>query len=116
MQFSHLEPDMPAFLENYPGSVAIPTITDEWTKSSDNGVFTRTQLPLNLSWAFTIQNNQWKTLERLVIDVGEDEKCSGLTLVVLLIVRMFKHFRLKPLTFECLRKVNTSSGFVDMKN
>ena len=116
VQFSHLEPDMLAFLGDYPGSVAIPTITSEWEKPSDNEVFTRTQFPLNLSWAFTIQHNQGKTLERLVIDLGEDEKCSGLTLVALSIVRMFKYFRLKPLTLKCLRKVNTSYGFVDMKN
>ena len=30
VQFSHLEPDMPAFLEDYPRSVAIATITAEW--------------------------------------------------------------------------------------
>ena len=30
MQFSHLDPEMTAFLEYYPGSVAITTITDEW--------------------------------------------------------------------------------------
>ena len=29
LQFSHLDPDMPDFLEDYPGSVAIQTITDE---------------------------------------------------------------------------------------
>ena len=83
MQFSHLEPDMPDFLENYPGSVAIPTITDEWTKPSGNGVFTRTQFPLNLSWAFTIHKSQGKILERLVIDLGTGEKFSGLTFVAL---------------------------------
>ena len=56
VQFSHLEPDMPAFLEDFPGSVSIP-ITTEWTKPSGNGVFTRTQFPLNLSWAFTIHKS-----------------------------------------------------------
>ena len=40
---------MNAFLEYYTGSVAIPTITAEWTKPSGNGVFTCTQFPLNLS-------------------------------------------------------------------
>ena len=29
VQFSHLDPDMTAFLEDYPGSVAIPNITDK---------------------------------------------------------------------------------------
>ena len=100
VQFSHLEPDMPAFLEDYPESVAIPTITAEWTKPSGNGVFTRTHFPLNLSWSFTIHKSQRGKLERLVIDLGAGEKCSGLTLVALSAVRMFKHFLLKSLTFK----------------
>ena len=72
-KFSYLDPDMPDFLEDYPGSVDIPTITDEWEKPGGNGVFTRTQLPLNLSWAFTIQKSQGKKLERIVIDLGAGE-------------------------------------------
>ena len=91
---------MPDFLEDYPGSVAIPTITVEWTKPSGNGVFTRTQFPFDLSWALTIHKIQGKTLERLVIDLGAGEKCRGLTMVALSTVRMFKHFLLKPLTLE----------------
>ena len=39
VQLSHLKTDMPDFLEDYPGSVAIPDITAEWTKHSGNGVF-----------------------------------------------------------------------------
>ena len=85
-------------------------------KPSDNGVFTCTQLPLNLSWAFTIHKIQGKTLELLVIDLGEGEQCSGLTLVVLSRARMFIHFLLKSLTVERLRKVNNSSVLVDIKN
>ena len=100
VQFSHLEPDMPAFLEDYPGSFAIPTITAECTKPGGNGVFTRTQFPLNLSREFTIHKSQGKKLEHLGIYLGVGEKCSGLTLVALLRVRRFKQFLLKPLTFE----------------
>ena len=51
-----------------------------------------------------------------MIDLGAGDKCSGITLVVLLRVRMPKRFILKPLNFEQLRKVNTSSGLVDIKN
>ena len=116
VQFSHLEPDMPAFISNYPGIVAIPTITSECTKPIGNGVFTRTQFPLNLSLTFTIHKSQGKILKSLVIDLGAGGKCSSLTLVALWRVRMFKHFLLKPFTFERLRKVNTSSGLVYIKN
>ena len=57
VQFSQLEPDMPDFLEDYPGSVSIPTITAECKKPSSNGLYTHTKFPLNLIWAFTIQKN-----------------------------------------------------------
>ena len=49
VKFSQLELDMPYFLEDYPGSVSIPTITDGWEKPIDYGVFTRMQFALNLS-------------------------------------------------------------------
>ena len=49
MKFSHIEPEIPDFLEDYHGSVAIATITAEWEKPSGNGVFTHTQFPLSLS-------------------------------------------------------------------
>ena len=100
MQFSHLEPDMPAFLEDYPVSVDILTINAEWEKPSVSGVFTRTHFPLDLIWAFTIHKIQGKALERLVIDLGEGEKFIGVTLMALSRVRMFKHLLLKPLGFE----------------
>ena len=100
VQFSNLEPDMPDSLEDNSGSVDIPTITAEWGKPSGNGVFTCTQLPLNLIWVFTIHKSQGKTLERLAIDLGLGDKCSGTMLVALLRVRMFKHFLLKPFNFE----------------
>ena len=55
-------------------------------------------------------------MERLAINLGAGEKCNGLTLAALSRVRMFKQLLLKPLTFERLRKVSTSSGLVDIKN
>ena len=32
VQFSHLDIDIPDFLEDYPGSLSIPIITAEWEK------------------------------------------------------------------------------------
>ena len=72
--------------------------------------------PMNLSWAFTIHKIQGKTLEHIVIDLGEGDKFSGLMLVALPKVRIFKHLLLKPLTSERLCKVNNSSGLVDINN
>ena len=43
----------------------------------ENGLFTCTQFPLNLSWAFTNHKSQGKKLRRLVIDLGAGEKYSG---------------------------------------
>ena len=51
-----------------------------------------------------------------MIDLGAGEKFSGIPLVDLSRARMFKDLLLKPLTFEQLRKVNTSSGLVGIKN
>ena len=70
VQFSHFEPDMPAFIDDCPGSVDIRTITAEWTKPRGNGVFIGTQFPLNISLAFTINKSKGKILERLVVDFG----------------------------------------------
>ena len=72
--------------------------------------------PMNLSWAFTIHKIQGETLERLMIDLGACDKFSGLMLVALSKVRMFKHLLFKPFTFEQLCKVNNSSGLVDINN
>ena len=55
-------------------------------------------------------------MERLLIDLGEGDKCSDLTLVALSRVSTLKHLLLKPLIFERLRNVNTSYGLVDIKN
>ena len=73
-------------------------------------------LPFNLSWAFTIHKSQGKTLELLVIDLGAGEKYSGFMLVALSRFGMVKHFLLKLLDFKELRKVNTYSGLIDIKN
>ena len=51
-----------------------------------------------------------------MIDLISGEKCSGIMLVEISRVRMFKHYLLKPLTFELLLKVNNSSGLVDIYN
>jgi len=76
-----------------PKTVAIPAIKAEW--NNPNGeTFIREQFPIMRSWAFTIHKSHGKTLERVVIDLGKAEKCSGMILVSLSRVRELRHMML----------------------
>ena len=79
VQFEHLNEEVVPFLDAFPRSVAIPFAEHEWRHNSD--VYNRKQYPLMLSSAYTIHKSQSKTLDKVVIDLGTTEKCSGMTLV-----------------------------------
>ena len=66
------------------------------------------QLPLIISWAYTIHKSQRKTLDLEIIDLGKSEKCSDMTLVALSCVRKLSHFLLRPISFERFQKGNKS--------
>lgn len=111
VQFCDLDAEIDQYLDGVPRTVAIPLITAEWKSPSGNGgVFTREQIPLALSWAFTIHKAQGKTLDLAVIDLGKSEKCSGMTLVALSRVRGLKDLLLKPFSMERLDKVNKANS------
>jgi len=65
------------------GWVPIHPITASWTTVGTQGErldHTRTQIPLRLSWAWTIWKAQGQTIpDKLVLDIGEQEKEHGLT-------------------------------------
>ena len=56
-----------------------------------------------LSWADTIHKSQSKTLDKVDIDLGTTEKCSGMTLVGLSRVRKLRHLLLRPFSYERLK-------------
>ena len=56
-----------------------------------------------LSWAYTIHKSQDKTLDKVIIDLGTTEKCSGMTLVGLSRVRKLRHLSLRPFSYERLK-------------
>jgi len=57
-----------------------------------------------LSWAYALHKSQGKTLDKVVIDLGTIEKCSGMTLVALSRVRNLRRLLLRPFSYERLKK------------
>ena len=102
LQFEHLNIEVVPFLDAFPRSVAIPFAEHEWRHNID--VYNRKQFPLMMSWVYTIHKPQGKTLDKVVIDLGRTEKCSGMTLVALSRVRKLRHLLLRPLPYERLEK------------
>ena len=56
----------------------------------------REQFPLMLAWALTIHKAQGLTLDRVVIDAGDDEKSVGLLFVAMTRVRHPQHIAFSP--------------------
>ena len=56
----------------------------------------REQFPLMLAWALTIHKAQGLTLERVVIDAGDDERSVGLLFVAMTRVRHPSHIAFSP--------------------
>ena len=109
VQFWALDEHVFPFLTGVPNHVAIPIIQYEWL---DNGkTLILRKFPLMISWAYIIQKSQGKTLDLEIVDLGESEKCSGMTLVALYRVHKLSHFLLRPISLERLQKVNRSNRF-----
>ena len=70
------------------GSVPITPI--HWTWSNSGTQCSHLQLPLKLAWAVTIHKAQGVKLDKVVIDVGNNEFLSGLTYVACFCVRYQK--------------------------
>jgi hypothetical protein len=63
---------------------------------ADGGMQERQQFPLMLAWALTIHKAQGLTLQRVVIDAGDDEASIGLLFVAMTRVRHPKHIAFSP--------------------
>ena len=47
-----------------------------------------------------MHKSQDKTLDKVLIDLGTTEKCSGMTLLALSRVRKLRHLLLQPFSYE----------------
>ena len=68
----------------------------------------RTQFPFRLAYGITIHKSQGQTLEKVIIDLGKNEKTSGLSFVALSRVKSYKDFLIKPMALDRLSKIKTS--------
>ena len=94
----------PALFKDHPTYVPIVPFHASWVDSKQR---TRTQIPLDLSWAMTIHKGQGLTLERAVIDSGNRENpCGGITFVALSRLKTFDGLFLKPMTYERIEQIN----------
>ena len=92
------------------GTVLIAPIRRFW--SSTSGMCSSLRLPLKLSWAITTHKAQGLTPEKVAIEIGEKEFCTGLTFVAC--SRVCRHTDIvfkTPFTFQCLSDLSKSVYF-----
>ena len=105
VHFCELDSEVMTFLPGVTRNVAIPVHRVE-QKRGNSANFVRHQIPLILSWAFTIHKAQGNTIYCAVINLVTSKKCWWNNLVALFRVRELKHLLLKPFSVERIVKVN----------
>ena len=99
--FSHYEG--PAFADDDPLSVPIPSHRFEWLDDSNN--LSRLQLLLRLCYSTTIYKSQGQTLNKQVIDIGKSERSAGCTFVPTSRVRSLQHAVFQPMPLQRLQAI-----------
>ena len=102
------------FLPGVPNTVAIPIIQSEWLDNGKNLILR--QLPLIISWSYTIHKSQVNTLYLVTIYLGKSEKCSGMTLVSISCVQKLSNFLPHPIFLEQLQRVIISNRLPIIQN
>ncbi len=82
-----------------------------------NPVFScsRKQYAIRLAYALTKHKSQGQTLDKVVIDLGKNERSLGLAFVALSRVKNFKDFLIEPFTLDRLTKIKNSTSLVPRK-
>jgi ATP-dependent DNA helicase PIF1 len=70
----------------------------------------RTQYPMRLAYALTIHKSQGQTLDKVVIDLGKNERSLGLAFVALSRVKNYKDFLIEPFPLNRLTKIKNSNS------
>ena len=84
----------PSFIESIPKSVPICPVRREWY--SQKKTLTRTMLPLILGYALSIHKLQGETLDKVILNIGDREFQTGLTLVGASRVKSFEGLAFSP--------------------
>ena len=66
-------------------------------------------LQLGLCWAITMHKSHGQTLDKVVIDLGPNEACTGLTLVCLSRAKTLVDLMLEPMSFDRIGNLGNSS-------
>ena len=90
----------PPFLPDHPTYVPISPQYAEWMEGPRP--LSRTQIPLRLSWAFTIYKSQGQTIRKAMIYLGNREQQSGATFVALSRLRRLEDGIIEQFPFEHL--------------
>ena len=99
----------PPFIESLPKSVPICPVRREWF--SQKKTFSRTMLPLILGYALSIHKLQGETLDKVILNIGNREFSSGLSLVGASRVRSFEGLAFSPFpNYERFEQINKSKA------
>ena len=66
-------------------------------------------LQLGLCWAIIMHKSHGQTLDKVVIDLGPKEACTGLTFVCLSRAKRLVDFMVEPMSFDRIGNLGNSS-------
>ena len=66
-------------------------------------------LQLRLCWAITVHKSHGQTLDKVVIDLGPKEACTGLTFVCLSRAKRLVDLMVEPMSFDRIGNLGNSS-------
>ena len=66
-------------------------------------------LQLGLCWAITMHKSHGQTLDKVVIDLGPKEACTGLTFVCLSRAKRLVDLMVEPMSFDRIGNLGNSS-------
>ena len=96
-------------------TVPITPIRRTWSNASVQ--CSRLQLPLKLAWAITFHKAQGLTLDKVVIDIGNKEFCSGLTFVACSRVRHLNDLLfVAPVSYQRFSNISNSARLRERLN
>ena len=94
--------------------VTISSVTRTWR--SGHRELSRQLLPLRLAWAVTVHKSQGLTLDQAVIDIGKKHFSTGLSFVVLSLVRKLQDCLIQQFTFDRLKNLSKNKNINLRKN